>query len=248
MNIIMRMAVLVADTALDIEKKAIDHCTQRNRVQNWLIWIYCGTFLMSFTSFYVFWYTDTLSDYVLSQLKLQNGTRSFNWWQHPPVNLDCRIRIFNYTNVKEFETGMASKLRVQELGPYVYREVKERVNVVMHENGTVTFQEKNSYVWIGGNSENDIVVMPNVPLMFATAFVRDLAFPIRFITNTILSTLREQTFINETAGGFLWGYNNRFFHMIKPLLIFKQDVPYEKFGMLVAVRINLRLITERFSI
>ncbi|GAB1862065.1 Scavenger receptor class B member 1 [Camponotus japonicus] len=227
------MTISVADTALDIEKKAINHCTRRNRLHNWLIWVYCGMFLMSFASFYVFWYTDTFSNFVLSQMKLQNGTRSFNWWQHPPIELEYRVRIFNYTNVREFETGMASKLRVQELGPYVYRETKDRVNVVMHENGTVTFQEKTSYVWTEGSPENDIVVVPNVPMMLIIAFVRDSSFPIRFLTNTVLSTLRERTFINETAGGFLWGFDNKLFHMVKPFLMLKRDISYDKFGMLV---------------
>lgn len=237
------MTISVADTALDIEKKAIKHCTQRNRLHS-LIWIYCGIFLMSFTSFYTFWYTDTISDYVLSQLKLQNGSRSFNWWLHPPVDVEYKIYIFNYTNVKEFEAGTASKLRVQELGPYIYREMKDRVNVVMHENDTISFQEKRSYEWVGGRTDNDIVVVPNVPMMFVTAFVRDLIFPFRFGANTVLSTLQERAFINQTAGGFLWGYDNRLFNMMKPFMIFIGDVSYDKFGMLVPVRIQLRLVVK----
>lgn len=228
------MTISVADTALDIEKKAIKHCTRRNRLHSWLTWIYSGMFLMSFAGFYAFWYTDTFADYVLSQMELSNGTRTFDWWQHPPIKLEYRIRIFNYTNVNEFEAGTARKLRVQELGPYVYRETKNRVNVMMHKNGTVTFQEKRSYEWIGGRPESDSVVVPNVPLMFATAFVRDLSFAVRFVTNTVLSTLQERSFINETAGGFMWGYDNRLFHMAKPLMMLKRDIPFDKFGMLVA--------------
>lgn len=240
------MTISVADTAL-IEKKAMKHCTRRNRLHSWLIWIYCGIFLMSFASFYTFWYTDTFSDYVLSQMKLQNGTRSFDWWEHPPINLEYKIRIFNYTNVKEFEAGTASKLHVQELGPYIYREMKDRVNVMMHENGTVTFQEKRSYRWVGGRTD-DIVVVPNVPMMLAIAFVRDLSFPFRFGVNTVLSTLREQPFITQTAGGFLWGYDNRLFNMMRPLMILNGDISYDKFGMLASVRIQLRLIVKGFSI
>ena len=228
------MTISVAETvALDIERKAIKHCARRNRLHSWLTWIYCGMFLMSFASFYAFWYTDTFSDYVLAQMKLRNGSRAFDWWQHPPIKIEYRIHLFNYTNVKEFEAGAARKLRVQELGPYVYRETKNRVNVVMHENDTVTFQEERSYEWIGGRPENDIVVMPNMPLLFATAFVRDLSFPVRFITNTVLSTLQERTFINETVGGFLWGYDTRLFHVAKPLIMLKRDIPFDKFGLLV---------------
>lgn len=227
------MAISVVDTALDIEKKAMKHCTRRNRLHSWLTWIYCGMFLMSFASFYVFWYTDTFSNYVLSHMELRNGTRTFDLWQHPPIKLEYKIRIFNYTNVEDFEADRASKLRVQELGPYIYQETKDRVNVVMHENGTVTFQEKRSFVWMGGRPDNDTIVVPNVPLMFTTAYVRDRSFAVRFVINTVLSTLQERSFINETAGGFIWGYDNRLFHMAKPLMMFERDIPYDKFGILV---------------
>lgn len=230
------MTISVADTALDIEKKAMKHCTRRNRLHSWLTWIYCGMFLMSFASFYAFWYTDTFSNYMFSQMELRNGTRTFNLWQHPPIKIEYRIHIFNYTNVKEFETGRASKLRVQELGPYVYQEMKDRVNVVLHENGTVTFQEKRSFVWMGGRPDNDTVVVPNVPLMFATAAVRDLSFAVRFVTNTVLSTLQERSFIKETAGGFIWGSDNRLFHIAKPLMMLERDISFDKFGILVTVR------------
>ncbi|XP_072758541.1 scavenger receptor class B member 1 [Anoplolepis gracilipes] len=228
------MTISVADTvaSLDIEKKAMKHCTRRNRLHFWLAWIYCGMFLMSFACFYIFWYTDAFANYVFSQMELRNGSHVFEFWQHPPIQVEYRIRVFNYTNVKEFEAGMVKKLRVQELGPYVYRETKDRVNVVIHENGTMTFQEKRSYMWVGGRPDSDTVMVPNVPLMFATAFVRDLSFPVRFVTNTVLSTLQEQTFINETVNGFLWGYDNRLFHMVKPLMMLKRDIPFDKFGML----------------
>ncbi|XP_029677786.1 scavenger receptor class B member 1-like [Formica exsecta] len=227
------MAISVVDTALDIEKKAMKHCTRRNRLHSWLTWIYCGMFLMSFASFYAFWYTDTFSDYVLSQMELRNGTRTFDLWQHPPIKLEYKIRIFNYTNVEDFEADRASKLRVQELGPYIYQETKDRVNVVMHENGTVTFQDKRSFVWMGGRPDNDTILVPNVPLMFTTAYVRDRSFAVRFVINTVLSTLQERSFINETAGGFIWGYDNRLFDMVKPLMMFERDIPYDKFGILV---------------
>lgn len=236
------MKISVAETAFDIERTAIRHCAQRNRLHSWLTWFYCGMFMMSCTSFYVFWYTDTFSDYVLSQMKVLNGSRSFDWFQHPPIKLQYRIRIFNYTNVEEFEAGTASKLRVEELGPYVYRETKNRVNVVMHENGTVTFQEERSYEWITGRPENDSVVVPNIPLMFTIAFVRDRNFPLRLLINTVLATLQEQTFIKETVGGFLWGYETSLFNMAKKVISLQQDVPFDKFGLLVTVRI----ISERF--
>lgn len=228
------MTISMTDTALDMEKKAIGRYTRRNRFRFWIAWIYCGIFLMSSAVFYIFWYTDMFNNYVLSNLELRNGTRSFEWWQRPPLKLKYNIYIFNYTNVDEFEAGVASKLRVQELGPYKYHEILDRTNVVIHDNGTLTFQSRRSYEWVGGRSSNDIIVVPNVPLMFTTAYVRDLSFTMRLLTNTLLSTLSEQTFINVTADGFLWGYDTQLFQIAKPLMMLQRKIP-EKFGLLAMV-------------
>ncbi|KYN10729.1 PREDICTED: scavenger receptor class B member 1-like [Trachymyrmex cornetzi] len=225
------MTIPMTDTALDIEKKAIGRCAQRSHRLR--IWFYCGIFLISSAGFYMFWYTDAINNYVLSSMELRNGTLIFDWWQRPPLKIKYNVYIFNYTNVDEFEANEASKLRVQELGPYKYQETISRTNVVLHDNGTITYQTKRSYEWIGGRRpKDDIVLVPNVPLMFTTAYVRDLSFALRFVTNTVLSTLQEQSFINETANGFLWGYDTQLFHMAKPLLMLQRDIPFEQFGML----------------
>ncbi|KYM93838.1 Scavenger receptor class B member 1 [Cyphomyrmex costatus] len=227
------MTISVTGPALDIENKAIGRCTRRShRLRIWFAWIYCGIFLLSSAGFYMFWYTDAFDNYVLSLMELRNGTRTFDWWQSPPLKLKYKIYIFNYTNVDKFEANEASKLRVQELGPYEYHETLSHTNVVLHDNGTITYQTKRSYEWIGGRFENDIVLVPNVPLMFTTAYVRDLSFAVRFVTNTVLSTLQEQSFINETVSGFLWGYDTELFHIAKPLMMLERDIPFEKFGLL----------------
>lgn len=236
------MTISVTDTALDMEKKAIG---RSHRLHVWLAWIYCGIFLISSASFYTFWCTDAFNNYVMSQMELRNGTRTFDWWLRPPTRLKLKIYIFNYTNLNEFEAGQASKLRVQEVGPYVYRQTLSRQNVALHDNGTVTFQDKRVYEWTSGRFSNDTVMVPNVPLMFTTAYVRDMGFALRFFTNTVLSTLQEKPFINETVGGFLWGYDTHLFHMAKPLMMLERDIPFEKFGVMAAVR-EFNLIYYKF--
>lgn len=228
------MTISVADTALDMEKKAIERCARRShRLRFWIVWIYGGTFLVSSAVFYLFWCTNTFNDYVLSQMELRNGTRNFEWWQNPPTKLQYYIYIFNYTNVDAFEKGAASKLQVQQLGPYIYQQTLSRTNVALHNNGTITFQNKSSYKWMGGRSDNDTIVVPNVPLMFTTAYIRDQTFTVRFLT--MLLTVQEQPFIKLTPDGFLWGYETSLFGMAKPLMMLKENT-LETFGLLATVR------------
>lgn len=238
------MTISVTDTALDIDKEAIERCARRSSCRSWLAWVYCGVFLLSFSIFYVFWCTNSLHDYVQSQLVLRNGTRTFAWWQRPPVNVTYKIYIFNYTNVDDFEAMRADKLRVEELGPYIYQETMNRVNAELHENGTVTYQEKRSYKWIGGRNENDTILVPNVPLISSTAYVRDLSFAAQLGLTAVLSTFQERPFIRESARGFLWGYDNHFFRMATTFVASNKGVSMEKFGMMAMVR-NGMLIANR---
>ena len=45
----------------------------------------------------------------------------FAGWRKPPMKPLVRVYLYNYTNTVEFTTGMAKKLRVEEVGPYSYR-------------------------------------------------------------------------------------------------------------------------------
>ncbi|KAL0129141.1 hypothetical protein PUN28_004081 [Cardiocondyla obscurior] len=218
----------ISMTDLNMEKKTI---WGSRRFRFWIAWIYIGVFLVSSAVFYVFWYTDMFNNYVTSQMELRNGTNTFDLWQRPVTRMKYKIYIFNYTNVDEFEAGTASKLRVQELGPYVYRETLTRNNVVLYDNGTVSFQSERSYKWISGRPGNDTIIVPNVPLMFTTAYVRDLNFGMRFVINTVLSTLKEKPFITVPADGFLWGYDTELFEMAKPFIMFQRKIP-DKFGLM----------------
>lgn len=44
------------------------------------------------------------------------------------------MHIFNYTNYAKFLSGHDTKLKVQDIGPYIYKERVEKVNIVYEEN------------------------------------------------------------------------------------------------------------------
>ncbi|XP_076238842.1 scavenger receptor class B member 1 [Calliopsis andreniformis] len=207
-------------------------------------WLYGLVGSASIAMFVIFWFTNVFRDAILSNLELRNGTPAFLLWQRPPVGLTFKIYIFNYTNLREFENGNASKLQVQEVGPYVYRETLNRVNVELHNNGTVTYQEKRSFRWVSGNSESDTVLVPNVLLMSTLAFLRNLPFAVQFPFNIFLSTLRAKSFLRLSAGEYLWGYEDNLFEVIKPLASLMHNLPYDKFGILAFVNgVNADRIT-----
>ncbi|XP_014479621.1 PREDICTED: lysosome membrane protein 2-like [Dinoponera quadriceps] len=225
------MTIPVTETALDLEKTAMARCARRSPFRSWPAWLYFGVFLVSFGVFYIFWCTNNLHDYVQSQLLLRNGTEAMFMWQHPPVDVKTKIYVFNYTNVDDFLHYRADKLHVEEVGPYIYLQKKKRVNVTAGKNNdTLVFQEEKFYEWVGGRSEDDVIVAPNVPLLSSVAFVQDWNFAAHVGLTMMSTSLKKRPFIHERAGGFIWGYDDNFFNMVKPFV--QQITSVEKFGIL----------------
>ncbi|XP_029051000.1 scavenger receptor class B member 1-like [Osmia bicornis bicornis] len=195
-------------------------------------WLYAFTASISVAIFILFWCTNVFHDAILSNLELRNGTPTFLYWQQPPVDLTVKVYVFNYTNLKEFESGNATRLRVQEVGPFVYQESLRRVNVQLHENKTVTYQEKRSYRWISGLSEDEIVIVPNVLLISALAKSRNLMYIMQIMLTTMLSSVGAKPFLELTVGEYLWGYEDELFEMAKLVAPAKQPIAYDKFGIL----------------
>ncbi|KAH0811538.1 hypothetical protein GEV33_011253 [Tenebrio molitor] len=57
---------------------------------------------------------------ILKNLRLWNGSLSFQYWQKPGVTRLTKVYIFNVTNPDNF-LNLGEKPRLQEIGPFVYR-------------------------------------------------------------------------------------------------------------------------------
>lgn len=70
----------------------------------------------------LFLYYLLIYEFFLSFQKLifEEGGEIFNLWEKPPVDLYVKIYLFNITNADAFMEGREN-LRVEEVGPYVYK-------------------------------------------------------------------------------------------------------------------------------
>lgn len=50
------------------------------------------------------------------------------------------MHIFNYTNIHDYLDYRADKIKVEDIGPLIYKEHTTKVNVVHNDNYTVTFR------------------------------------------------------------------------------------------------------------
>lgn len=49
------------------------------------------------------------------------GLPAYEWWKNPPDEVLLRVYIFNITNSEEFLNGTDARLRLQEVGPIVFK-------------------------------------------------------------------------------------------------------------------------------
>jgi hypothetical protein len=57
-----------------------------------------------------------------------------DWWLKPPVDPLVKVYVFNYTNIDSFLNGTDEKIKINEIGPYTFRDNAEKINVEFHED------------------------------------------------------------------------------------------------------------------
>lgn len=59
--------------------------------------------------------------FVPQQLSMRNGSFLYYLWEKPPLPVIMQVYMFNITNAEAFLSGVDKKLKVVEVGPYVYQ-------------------------------------------------------------------------------------------------------------------------------
>ena len=49
-----------------------------------------------------------------------------------------KVHIFNYTNIEAVLSGKEKKIKIEDIGPYVYEEQVERVNLTFLDDNKIT--------------------------------------------------------------------------------------------------------------
>ncbi|KAJ8932387.1 hypothetical protein NQ314_014698 [Rhamnusium bicolor] len=180
------------------------------------------------------WFTDLFDNAILSNLVISNTSEFFEMWKSPAIKASISFYIFNYTNLEEFEARMVKKLHVQEVGPYVYDELLERVNISFQDD-TVSYQEKRTYAFrpdLSKGRQSDRVMVPNIPLMSGAAMTKHRNYFTRLGFSSILNGLDEKPFVKLPADSFILGYDDDLFDISRSLAKLEDKPTPEKFGLL----------------
>lgn len=70
---------------------------------------------------------------------LRNGSEAMKLWVNSPIKPLLKIHIFNYTNIDAVLAGREKKIKIQDVGPYVYEETLQRTKLSFLEENKITF-------------------------------------------------------------------------------------------------------------
>ncbi|CAK9833770.1 Scavenger receptor class B member 1 [Anthophora retusa] len=187
-------------------------------------------------------------DYViLKQLRLWNGSLAFQYWQKPGVVRLTKVYIFNVTNTENF-LQYNEKPKLQEIGPFVYREDMEKVNIVFHNNGTVSYQHKKILNFVPEMSKDkDLkVVVPNIPLLTLSTQSKSLPLFITLTLSMFLKGMDMKPFVPVTVQELVFGYDDSLIsiaHQFFP----KTRRPMSQMGLLLGRNGTLNEVSTIFT-
>uniref|UniRef100_T1IC90 Sensory neuron membrane protein 1 n=1 Tax=Rhodnius prolixus TaxID=13249 RepID=T1IC90_RHOPR len=112
-------------------------------------------------------------------VNLQEGNDIRNVWKAIPYLFNFNIYVFNITNPMEVQNG-ATPI-VKEIGPYRYKEFKEKVDLVDDvDEGTITYSNMNTWYFQKEKTlpltGDEVVTIPHLPL-WSMLLVAESDFP-----------------------------------------------------------------------
>ncbi|XP_072948493.1 lysosome membrane protein 2-like [Epargyreus clarus] len=195
------------------------------------------TFALSLIGTIFFCFTNTINNAILSNMVIRNNSLAYSMWKRPPVHPLMKVHVFNYTNWERVRDGLDARLNVQDVGPFVYSQHLERVNVKF-TGDQVTYQERNNFKYIpemSAGAHFDKVRVPNLPLLGIASKALALPYLVQMTLQSSLSTFtnHHDAFIELPVHRFLWGYDDDIIDLAKPFLSLQGKLNFEKFGLLV---------------
>ncbi|KOC63072.1 Scavenger receptor class B member 1 [Habropoda laboriosa] len=167
--------------------------------------------------------------------KMQMAPNSllFELWKKPPINVYLKVYIFNITNADEFLEG-GEKLKVEEVGPYVYQEFLENQNVTWYDNDTISYIPKRTIVFVPemsrGDPKVDLLNVPNIPMLGISSTLHDAGFFMNFAWTRLVNMLDSKPILNISVYEYLWGYEDNLVHLASGIV--PSFINFRKFGLL----------------
>ncbi|KAI5634272.1 CD36 family domain-containing protein [Phthorimaea operculella] len=119
--------------------------------------------------------------------------------------------LFNVTNADRFLAGEDEKLKVQEVGPFTYRELRVNEDLELDmDAGVVRYSPRVTPVFSPEESVADPrdvnVTLPNIAMLTMVSMMSNYSFFSRMSFNMLLDQLGSKPIVSVSAQDYLWGY------------------------------------------
>ncbi|XP_019554001.1 scavenger receptor class B member 1 [Aedes albopictus] len=170
---------------------------------------------------------------VNNMLSMNEGSYLHRLWKKPPLEVFISIYVFNVTNADAFMRGK-EKMKVEELGPYVYQEFLENHNSTFNANGTLSFTPIRRQVFVPersvGDPRHDLIIVPNIAYLGVASAAYRMSAWASIAVAAALKPLGMSPFLNITVHDLLWGYEDPLVQVASTLL--PNIIHFKKIGIL----------------
>ncbi|EDW16190.1 scavenger receptor class B member 1 [Drosophila mojavensis] len=169
------------------------------------------------------------------QISLGPSTLLYKLWLYPPLDVYITVYMFNYTNVDAFIDGTDAKLKVEEVGPYVYQEVLSNHNVTLnYHNNTITYTPRREYIFVPersvGDPKVDRIRAPNIPYMGVSTQAASLSMFAALGLSALAKRLNAQPMLEVTVHDYMWGYEDHLVHLASKFV--PSLIDFSSFGIM----------------
>ncbi|XP_066904567.1 scavenger receptor class B member 1 isoform X2 [Halyomorpha halys] len=189
-------------------------------------------FLFSTACVIILSMTEIYETAILQVLTLEEGGVVYDIWKSPSTEMNIRIYPFNYTNIDRIGE---EKPHVKELGPYVFKERLQKINITFNDNGTLTYSENRTHEFdptLSNGALDDVIYTPNVPFMSAAAQGAEKGVLTQIALAAFLKGLDTRPFLPVNILEFADGFDDDFSTVARKLTSILKGKTPPKFGML----------------
>uniref|UniRef100_W8B820 Protein croquemort n=2 Tax=Ceratitis capitata TaxID=7213 RepID=W8B820_CERCA len=170
------------------------------------------------------------------EMILSPGSKTFELWKKPPLNIKLDFYLFNWTNPEDFDKPYI-KPKFEELGPYRFMEVPHKVDIKWHpQNASMSYKKQSKYYFDAEGSKgslDDEIVTVNSLAVSLSSKAKNWNLLRRKVIDMALNVYNDDISIRKTVNDLLFeGYEDVLLNLANflPSSLTEVKVPFDKFG------------------
>ncbi|KAF9823767.1 hypothetical protein SFRURICE_000010 [Spodoptera frugiperda] len=193
-------------------------------------------------------------------MDIREGSFLYNMWANPTYEMFSEMFVFNYTNAQEYLNGADKVLRVNEVGPFTFQEMRTNENIrIDKEKGVMTMNPRLKLKFLLDKSvadtHNVTVKIPNIALVAMSTLAADkLGYFANAGAYYSMSALGSKLFKDLSVEEMFWGYHDPIVTIANSLL--PGWIDFAKIGLLdrfysqknESSEVELANVTRRYSL